>query len=57
MRRRVPREPEPTTERLDQFEAVVTVLADLNWDVIWDAATDAERRTMLDEFVALVSEG
>jgi hypothetical protein len=26
-------------------------LAELDWDVIWDAATDTERRTLLDEFL------
>jgi hypothetical protein len=45
------REPEPTDESLDQFDAVVSMLAELDWDVIWDAATDAERRTLLDEFL------
>lgn len=39
------------TEGLEQFEAVLAILADLDWDQIWDAATDEERRTLLDEFV------
>jgi hypothetical protein len=45
------REPEPTDDSLDQFDRAVTMLAELDWDVIWDAATDTERRTLLDEFL------
>jgi hypothetical protein len=44
-------EPEPTDENLDQFDAVITMLSELDWDVLWDAATDTERRTLLDEFL------
>lgn len=45
------REPEPTSDTIDQFDRVLAVLAELDWDVIWDAATDTERRTLLDEFL------
>lgn len=45
------REPEPADDGVDQFNRVVTVLAELDWDVIWDAATEQERRTLLDEFL------
>ena len=44
-------DPEPANENLDAFDQVVGVLADLDWDAIWDAATDQERRTLLDEFL------
>ena len=43
--------PEPTTDSVDQFDRVVAMLADLDWDVIRDAATDTERRALLDEFL------
>jgi hypothetical protein len=45
------REPEPSNESEDAFEHVLTVLTDLDWDAIWDAATDNDRRTLLDEFL------
>ena len=48
---------EPAVEQIDQadqFEQVLTVLADLDWDRIWEAATDNERRILLDEFVPQV---
>jgi len=44
-------EPEPTNDSIDQSDRVLAVLAELDWDVIWDAATDTERRTLLDEFL------
>ena len=49
---------EPEREQSDlaeQFEEVVTMLADLEWDAIWEAAPDTERRTLLDEFVPQVN--
>ena len=42
---------EPENENLDAFDQVVAVLAELDWNAIWDAATDHERRTLLDEFL------
>ena len=47
-----PNDDEPP--QLDQFEAVLELLQSLDWEVIWDAATDAERRILLDEFVPVV---
>ena len=47
-------EPEPT-ELPEQFDRVVEILTALDLDTIWDAATDTERRTLLDEFVPAVS--
>ena len=47
-------EPEPTPS-IDQFERVLTLLSELDWDAIWEAATDQERRTLLDEFVGQVN--
>ncbi len=40
--------------RTDQFEQVLAMLASIDWDRIWDAATDEERRILLDEFVPRV---
>lgn len=49
-------EPEPEPADLpQQFDRVVEILNELDWDTIWDAATDTERRTLLDEFVPTVS--
>ena len=49
-------EPEPEQIAMAvQFEQVLHVLAGLDWDVIWDAATDTERRILLDEFVRRVN--
>lgn len=41
----------PADDLAEQFERVVSVLADLDWDRLWEAATDNERRILLDEFV------
>ena len=50
-----PREPKPrTAEPVDQFDHVVELLAELDWDAIWTEATDTEKRTLLDEFVPAV---
>lgn len=49
-----PAEPAEVTQ-LDQFEALLSVLAELDWERIWDCATDSERRILLDEFVPGVS--
>lgn len=49
-------EPEPDTSELpEQFDQVVEILNELDWDTIWNAATDTERRTLLDEFVPTVN--
>lgn len=50
------REPkQEPTPAIDQFERVLALLSDLDWDAIWDAATDQQRRTLLDEFVGQVN--
>jgi len=48
-----PADPNPSTAE-DQFEQVLTLLQNLDWDTIWEAATDTERRTLLDEFVTRI---
>ena len=48
------REPEPADDSHHHFEHVVATLAEIDWDQIWSAATDTERRTVLDEFIAQV---
>lgn len=48
-------EPEPLATDVEQFEHVLQLLSALDWDVIWEAATDQERRTLLDEFVPQVN--
>ena len=44
-------EPELLDTDVDQFDAIVATLSALDWDTIWDAAIDKERRTLLDEFL------
>jgi len=47
-----PEDPERTLRLAARDPASrLAVLAELDWDVIWDAATDTERRTLLDEFL------
>lgn len=49
---------EPEVEQPDlveQFDHVLALLTDLDWDLIWEAATDTERRILLDEFIPKVS--
>jgi site-specific DNA recombinase len=45
---------EMTSDLAEQFEHVLAILAGLDWDLIWEAATDSERRVLLDEFVPQV---
>ena len=40
-----------TIDHGEQFERVLAILSDLDWDQIWNAVTDTERRMLLDEFV------
>ena len=50
------REPEPeAAPTVDQFERVLALLSDVDLDTIWNAATNQERRTLLDEFVGQVN--
>ncbi len=44
----------PQADTADQFDHVVALLAEIEWDQIWEAATDAERRVLLDEFIPTV---
>lgn len=34
---------------------MLALLSDFDWDAVWEAATDQERRTLLDEFVGQVN--
>lgn len=50
---RLPRSTRPDPEPSDlpeKSDRVVEILNELVWDTIWDATTDTERRTLLDEY-------
>ena len=49
-----PDSPPPADDLAAQFEQVSQLLANINLDQIWEAATETERRTLLDEYISAV---
>jgi hypothetical protein len=46
--------PADTYDLAEQFDRVAQLLADIDLEQIWEAATETERRTLLDEYVSAV---
>lgn len=49
------REAETASEVSERFEAVLAILQELDLDRVWDAATEQERRVLVDELLAGVT--
>jgi site-specific DNA recombinase len=49
-----PDSPTPADDLAAQFEQVAQLLASIDLDQIWEAATETERRTLLDEYISAV---